>query len=491
MNVVATVCDLSAVNLKVFKILGATSTAPFFNFCGQEIVSILDPPHLLKCTRNLLIKHDIEVTSDFQCNEKPVKGTVKWSHIEAFYQLDKTNPNLVYAPQLTDNHLHPNCQQKMRVKLAAQVFSHSVTTGMLMKIAQNELPAEAHVTATFVQKFDELFDAVNADSPDLRRGKKYSTNLNKKTPHLALFRNMREFISNMKYIGSKSNPPSQEGWIHTLNAIERLWKNLQAIGIKSLPTRRLNQDPLENCFGCIRYSCGSNNSPTINQFIAGIKTAIISNLKHSGHKKNCEDDTAIISNNLSNFLTPNISPIVKSPTLQFDDTKEMENLLFDAVEAVEQGTSESQACGYVCGFIFKKLRHSNCQDCRKAFLSDTQEIIHRFTNFKEYDPAQNSLNYVGKDMVTCVEMMANIINKYLKANAYRIEVKINIFSALECVDFSFLKKCIHHLVLNENHLKVSTFFIITKRYCVLRNRDMDDEEKKKTLERKMRILKNK
>ncbi|CAG4994968.1 unnamed protein product [Parnassius apollo] len=89
-------------------------------------------------------KHDIEVTSDFQCNEKPVKGTVKWSHIEAFYQLDKTNPNLVYAPQLTDNHLRPNCQQKMRVKLAAQVFSHSVTTGMLMKIAQNELPAEAH-----------------------------------------------------------------------------------------------------------------------------------------------------------------------------------------------------------------------------------------------------------------------------------------------------------------------------------------------------------
>ncbi|CAK1592540.1 unnamed protein product [Parnassius mnemosyne] len=83
------------------------------------------------------MKHDIEVTSDFQCNKKPVKGTAKWSQIETFYQLDKTNPNLVYAPQLTDNHLRPNCQQKMRVKLAAQVFNHSVTTGMLMKIAQN------------------------------------------------------------------------------------------------------------------------------------------------------------------------------------------------------------------------------------------------------------------------------------------------------------------------------------------------------------------
>ncbi|CAG5041262.1 unnamed protein product [Parnassius apollo] len=119
---------------------------------------------LTECIAAKMNVHDIEVTSDFQCNEKPVKGTVKWSHIEAFYQLDKTNPNLVYAPQLTDNHLRPNCQQKMRVKLAAQVFSHSVTTGMLMKIAQNELPAEAHVTATFVQKFDELLNQLRNEA---------------------------------------------------------------------------------------------------------------------------------------------------------------------------------------------------------------------------------------------------------------------------------------------------------------------------------------
>ncbi|CAG4958764.1 unnamed protein product [Colias eurytheme] len=206
MNVVCTVCDLSTINVKALKTLGATSTSPFFNLCGQEIVTIFDPPHLLKCTRNLLMKHDIEITTDVQCNEKPIKGTVKWSHIEAFYNLDKNNPNFVYAPQLTDHHLHPNCQQQMRVKLAAQVFSHSVTSGMLMKIAQNELPAEANATATFVQKFDELFDAFNADNPDLRRGKKYSTNLTKRTPHLDLFKKMKMFIANMQYTGSKSNP---------------------------------------------------------------------------------------------------------------------------------------------------------------------------------------------------------------------------------------------------------------------------------------------
>lgn len=55
--------------------------------------------------------------------------------MRAFYELDKNNPNFVYAPALTDNHLNPNNKQKMRVKLAAQVFSHSVTAGILSKIA--------------------------------------------------------------------------------------------------------------------------------------------------------------------------------------------------------------------------------------------------------------------------------------------------------------------------------------------------------------------
>lgn len=74
MNVVATVCDLSTVNLKVLKTLGSTTREPYFTHCQREIVAILDPPHLLKCTRNLLMKHDVECTTDLQCNDKIVKG---------------------------------------------------------------------------------------------------------------------------------------------------------------------------------------------------------------------------------------------------------------------------------------------------------------------------------------------------------------------------------------------------------------------------------
>lgn len=77
MNVVATVCDLSSVNMKVLKTLGATMREPFFSHCGHEVVAILDPPHLLKCTRNLFMKHDVECTTDAQFNDETIKGKQK------------------------------------------------------------------------------------------------------------------------------------------------------------------------------------------------------------------------------------------------------------------------------------------------------------------------------------------------------------------------------------------------------------------------------
>lgn len=59
--------------------------------------------------------------------------------------------------------------------------------------------------------------------------------------------------------------------------------------MKSLETRRLQQDALENLFGCIRANCGCNMNPTAVQFVAGFKTAILSNLAHITIG-NCESD---------------------------------------------------------------------------------------------------------------------------------------------------------------------------------------------------------
>lgn len=65
-------------------------------------------------------------------------GIAKWSHIEAFYELDKNNPIHVYATKLTEKHLKPNLKQKMKVSLAAQIFSNTVSGGILAKISSGE-----------------------------------------------------------------------------------------------------------------------------------------------------------------------------------------------------------------------------------------------------------------------------------------------------------------------------------------------------------------
>ena len=67
-------------------------------------------------------------------------GVAKWSHIKQFYELDNNNPNFVFAPCLSKQHLEPNSKQKMRVKLAAQVLSHSVAAGLYTKIAGGKKP---------------------------------------------------------------------------------------------------------------------------------------------------------------------------------------------------------------------------------------------------------------------------------------------------------------------------------------------------------------
>jgi len=56
--VVATVCDLGANIVKALKQLCVSQKTPFLKFRDQE-VAVFDPPHPLKCTRNLLLKHDV------------------------------------------------------------------------------------------------------------------------------------------------------------------------------------------------------------------------------------------------------------------------------------------------------------------------------------------------------------------------------------------------------------------------------------------------
>ncbi|CAG4999477.1 unnamed protein product [Parnassius apollo] len=77
LNVTATVSDNFGVNIKALNSLGSSVAQPYFEFKGHEIVTIIDPPHLIKCFRNNLLKYDIKCPQVLQIDGKSIPGVAK------------------------------------------------------------------------------------------------------------------------------------------------------------------------------------------------------------------------------------------------------------------------------------------------------------------------------------------------------------------------------------------------------------------------------
>lgn len=93
---------------------------------GKEIVCLFDPPHLLKCVRNNLL------TKNISYNWKGEEQVASWDDIQTLYSFDKENEihGLRMLPKLTEAHVMPQKIKKMRVSIAAQVFSQRVAATM-------------------------------------------------------------------------------------------------------------------------------------------------------------------------------------------------------------------------------------------------------------------------------------------------------------------------------------------------------------------------
>lgn len=227
----------------------------------------------------------------------------------------------------------------------------------------------------------------------------------------------------MEFLGARSKPPSQDGWLRTMNAIELIFKNLKNYNINTLCVRRLNQDPLENCFEYIRSNCNCNPNPTLVQFIAALKTSIITNLINNNKNRNCLDDNNDILDNFKVFLHKGCEQKINDADCSTVFPAEI------SVEGVEeldvpQSSGEIQACAYVCGFIARNIA-INCEQCKKIMLADPNtEVCHLFTSFKEYDDVKCILKYIQPSFCEMVENAARLINNYLKDNSHNIKNKI-------------------------------------------------------------------
>lgn len=119
-QIIATVCDQGSNNLMALKTMGVHSDNPCFQIGNNGIVSIIDPPHLIKSTRNCLSNKSNSI--QFEEEKCP-----RWEDIEYVYSRS-CNDNFRMCPKLTEGHI--NVKNKLKVKLASQVLSRSVGTAI-------------------------------------------------------------------------------------------------------------------------------------------------------------------------------------------------------------------------------------------------------------------------------------------------------------------------------------------------------------------------
>ncbi|XP_018322213.1 uncharacterized protein LOC108734938 [Agrilus planipennis] len=182
-----------------------------------------------------------------------------------------------------------------------------------------------------------------------------------------------------------SDDPSQMGRRSRkrpfLEGFRYLWDVLRKERVSFLCPRNLNQDCLENFFGCIRSHGVRNVSPNAAAFVNSFKSLIINNyLANRSKSFNCESDNLRAFDNLKQFLS---SKVTTTTAIRFPEVTIPEYRPTDTT-LLRRGTLT-----YVAGFVAKRVlsKVARCKQCRLDLLGDDRTAKEYFViQARAYSP---------------------------------------------------------------------------------------------------------
>ncbi|KAI4455510.1 thap domain-containing protein 9 [Holotrichia oblita] len=198
LTIIASTCDQLAANTAVYrKLLEDTELFYRKKKYGKQPVDSLN---------NLLQK-------DVIFKMEGVDKTGCWQDISQFYELDVGDDYTKMCNKLTDAHIYQDKMKKMKVNLAAQVFSRSVSSIMrgLVRLGVPNISHTTADTADFLMFCDKLFDSVNGTALTNTDGKSLRTAITETSEHHSFWKNEALItLSSMKFIkqGKIFRPPS-------------------------------------------------------------------------------------------------------------------------------------------------------------------------------------------------------------------------------------------------------------------------------------------
>ncbi|KAK3922338.1 Transposable element P transposase [Frankliniella fusca] len=283
-KILASVSDQGPTNRGAITILRAK--------CPQEECDSVYNPRCALVGFSTLAEELEKLTSDLNYETGKI---AQWRHIIEFFKLDE---GICKLSKLKYAQLCPLGRNKMRVSLAAQIFSETNFKGMTTfhSLSAGKHLQDAMQTTELLLSVDRLFDAVNGPSRKDIPKPETRCRVTSESYHHTYWREMvkimKKWFYTRKDTGEVHIPPCLSGFIDNLRGLGRIWNTIKKLGIEDLNLRDLNQDSLENYFGQIRATCGSTDNFSIPQFVAGIKTVLVQKISANIRGSNCSEADA-------------------------------------------------------------------------------------------------------------------------------------------------------------------------------------------------------
>lgn len=203
LTVLCTICDQGSTNRAAIKKLTSDSSnekpGPYFVINKQKILTLFDPPHLLKSTRNAFFKYNIHFGKNKVAKLVHVKQCFSYDKAKRFQGLRKIRDSYFNMGQ---------SQIKMKVSVAARIFSNTMAAAMETMVSSslmNKLPPQAMQTAEFIHDMDRLFDSFNGRNPKPNSCKPYRRCMSLESPHRTLWLTLLPKIKNWKFLSQNGN----------------------------------------------------------------------------------------------------------------------------------------------------------------------------------------------------------------------------------------------------------------------------------------------
>lgn len=402
---------------------------------ANEIFIFLDPCHMIKLVRNTFgtQKYLTDISNQ----------TINWDYLVKLVN-KQSFEGLHLATKIKLRHLNW-VREKMKVKIATQTLSKSVADALLYLGKESEF-RNVEPTASFIQKFNDLFDVFNSRNRMAKYFFKRPLSPATELEFFSFLDDMFNYICTLKLANNLILASNRKtgflGFLICINSLKLLYKKyvVEEQALKYILTNKLSQDHLELFFGAIRGKGGFNNNPTARQFEAAYKRLLVHTEITGPNTGNISvsENFSILSCGSGQQLTTddNGEDITLSKSyLDFETEvkKNIENFNYASSASWHLTDYVEDIVSYISGFVVKSLKKCvTCFTCK--LLLECEHTVSALQMRKRYGRLVNA-SILVIDICKAAEKYfrffhktTNIFNKNIK-NLIQVLVK-NTFETL-------------------------------------------------------------